>query len=177
MGWKDRLDVMRWMAVADSLFRDSTGTTRQIVHGISMGAATTMCISGENTPSYVKCFVEDCGYTSVWDEFHYEIGVMYGLPDFPLMYTTSMLCKLRYGWTFGEASALKQVKKCHKPMLFIHGDKDDFVPTSMIYPLYAAKPQPKELYIAKGSAHARSYYDHKAEYTSRVTKFVSRYIR
>jgi hypothetical protein len=177
MGWKDRLDVMRWMAVADSMFRDSTGTSRQVVHGISMGAATTMCISGENTPAYVRCFVEDCGYTSVWDEFHYEVGQMFGLSDFPLMYTTSLLCKLRYGWTFGEASPLSQVKKCHQPMLFIHGDKDDFVPSWMVHPLYAAKPQPKELYISKGSVHAHSYNDHKAEYTARVTRFVSHYIR
>lgn len=66
------------------------------------------------------------------------------------MYTTSALCKLMYGWSFGEASALKQVAKCHKPMLFIHGSKDTFVPTDMVYPLYEAKPQPKQLWIARG---------------------------
>lgn len=177
MGWKDRFDVMRWMAIADTLFRDSTGTTRQVLHGVSMGGATTMYVSGERTPAYVKCFVEDCGYSSVWDEFHYELGEKFGLPDFPFMYTTSALCKLRYGWTFGEASAISKVKKCHKPMLFIHGDNDDFVPSWMVNPLYAAKPQPKELFIGKGSTHAHSYRDHKAEYTKRVKNFVSKYIK
>jgi fermentation-respiration switch protein FrsA (DUF1100 family) len=176
MGWKDRFDVIHWMAVADKMFRDSTGTTQQVLHGISMGGATTMCVSGEKTPSYVKCFVEDCGYTSVRDEFHYELGEMFGLPDFPLMYTTSLLCKMKYGWSFGEASALNQVKKCHKPMLFIHGDNDDFVPSWMVHPLYAAKPQPKELFIGKGSAHAKTYEDHKVEYITHVKEFVSRYI-
>ena len=31
------------------------------------------------------------------------------LSEFPLMFTTSLLCKLRYGWSFGEASAINEV--------------------------------------------------------------------
>lgn len=176
MGWKDRKDVLHWCAVADSLFADSTGHTRQVLHGVSMGAATVMCVSGEKTPAYIKCFVEDCGYTSVWDEFKYEVGKMFGLPAFPLMYTTSALCKLCHGWTFGEASPLRQVAKCHKPMLFIHGDNDDFVPSWMVHPLYKAKPQPKELYIGHGSSHAQSYHDHKKAYIALVHQFAGKFI-
>ncbi len=173
MGWKDRLDVLRWMAVADTLFG---GHTHQVVHGISMGAATTMMVSGEKE-SYARCFVEDCGYTSAWDEFGYELQSMFGLPKFPLLYTASALCKLRYGWSFGEASALKQVAKCHKPMLFIHGGNDTYVPTRMVYPLYQAKPSPKELWIVPGVEHALSYKTHRVEYTRRVKEFTRKYIR
>lgn len=176
MGWKERHDVLRWMAIADSLFRNSTGHSEQVVHGISMGAALTMCIAGENTPGYVKCFVEDCGYTSAWDEFKNELKTQFGLPPFPLLYTASALNKLLYGWSFGEASPLTQVAKCKKPMLFIHGDRDTYVRTDMVYPLYKAKPQPKQLWIAKGSRHAQSYRDHRQAYTEIVKKFVSRYI-
>lgn len=176
MGWKDRLDVMRWMNLAPQMFCTATDTARIVVHGVSMGAATTMCVSGEKTPDAVRCFVEDCGYTSVWDEFEGELRNQFSLPAFPLLYTSDALCYLRYGWTFGEASPLRQVAKCHKPMLFIHGSADKFVPTAMVHPLYAAKPGPKALWIAPGSAHARSYKDHRDEYTSRVTQFVSRYM-
>ena len=91
MGWKDRLDVMRWMDVANSIFG---GKTEMVVHGISMGAATTMMISGEQSAPYVKCFVEDCGYTSVWDEFKQELKSKFNLPSFPLMNATSMPRKL-----------------------------------------------------------------------------------
>lgn len=74
MGWKDRWDVIRWSEIANEIFKvkgeeRKVKNTRQVIHGISMGAATTMAVSGEKTPDYVKCFVEDCGYTSVWDEF------------------------------------------------------------------------------------------------------------
>ena len=44
MGWLDRLDVLRWMEAADTLFG---GNTQMVVHGISMGAATTMMVAGE----------------------------------------------------------------------------------------------------------------------------------
>lgn len=173
MGWKDRLDVLRWMDVANGLFG---GRTRMVVHGISMGAATTMMVSGEPQRPYVKCFVEDCGYTSVWDEFRKELREQFSLPAFPLLYTASWLCDLKYGWSFREASALRQVAKCELPMLFIHGDADDFVPTRMVYPLYEAKPGEKELWVVPGAAHAMSYRDNRAEYTRRVAEFVGRYV-
>ena len=150
MGWKDRLDVLRWMDVANGLFG---GCTRMVVHGISMGAATTMM-----------------------DEFRKELREQFSLPAFPLLYTASWLCDLKYGWSFREASALRQVAKCELPMLFIHGDADDFVPTRMVYPLYEAKPGEKELWVVPGAAHAMSYRDNRAEYTRRVAEFVGRYV-
>ena len=175
MGWKDRIDVLKWIEMAPKTFGISADSMRLVVHGISMGAATTMCVSGEDTPKYVRCFVEDCGYTNAWDEFKHELRGRYSLPAFPLLYTASWLTKIKYGWSFKEASPLKQVAKCKKPMLFIHGSKDTFVPTSMVYPLYDAKPQPKELWIAPGSGHAFAYRDHRKEYIRKVEAFVNRY--
>ena len=174
MGWKDRLDVLRWMDIADDIYGRNT---RMVVHGISMGAATTMMVSGEEQKPFVKCFVEDCGYTSVWDEFSHELKGQFGLPPFPLLYTASWLCNAKYGWNFKEASSLNQVKKCKLPMLFIHGDADTYVPTWMVYPLYEAKSEPKELWLVPGATHAMSYKDYPQEYTQRVKNFVGKYIR
>lgn len=173
MGWKDRLDVMRWIDVAKGIFGDST---RMVVHGISMGAATTMMLSGEKLPANVKCFVEDCGYTSVWDEFSQELKLRFNLPEFPLMYSTSMLCNIKYGWTFQEASPLNQVKKCQLPMFFIHGDADTYVPTWMVYPLYEAKPAPKDLWIVHGAEHAKSYKQNRRMYLTKVKAFIDTYL-
>jgi fermentation-respiration switch protein FrsA (DUF1100 family) len=173
MGWKDRLDVLQWMDIANKIYG---GQTQMVVHGISMGAATTLCVSGEPQQPYVKCFVEDCGYTSVWQQFEKELKEMFGLPPFPLLYAASALCEPRYGWNFREASPLKQVAKCRLPMLFIHGDADKYVPTWMVYPLYEAKPEPKELWIVPDAAHAVSYKENRDEYTRRVLRFVEQYI-
>ncbi len=40
-------------------------------------------------------------------------------------------------------------------MLFIHGDADSYVPTWMVYPLYEAKSEPKELMDCTGSCTCR----------------------
>lgn len=173
MGWLDRWDALRWMGVANEVFG---GSTQMVVHGISMGASTTMMLSGERQADYVRCFVEDCGYTSVWEEFAYQLGLMYGLPSFPLMDVANLICRWRYGWALDEASALEQLRRARLPMLFIHGDQDHFVPTSMVYSLFEAKAEPKELWIVPEAAHAMSYRDHPDEYTARVGAFVSRYI-
>ena len=173
MGWFDRHDVHRWIDVVPTLFGDSATI---VVHGISMGAATTMMLSGDTLPSRVRTFVEDCGYTSVWEQFSKELKEQFGLPAFPLLHTASALCQWRHGWNFGEASSLEQVKKCRLPMLFIHGSDDKFVPTEMVHTLHRAKPGAKDLWIAPKSLHAMSYHDHPQEYTERIRAWVDRYL-
>ena len=168
MGWHDRLDILQWMEIAHNQW----GADTIIVHGVSMGAATAMNVAGETMPSWLKSirFIEDCGYTSVWDEFGYQLRQEFGLPAFPLLYTTSLLCKLKYGWSFGEASSLNKIQHSPHPMLFIHGDSDDFVPTFMVHQLYRVKPQPKRLWITKGAQHALSYTDYPEDYARQIKK-------
>ena len=157
MGWKDRLDVLRWMEVANELFAPEGSQTRMVVHGISMGAATTVCVSGEPQPPFVNCFVEDCGYTSVWDIFSSELKLRFGLPEFPILYTASATARAKAGYGFKEASALQQVQNCEKPMLFIHGTADDFIPYEMMGTLYNAKPGTnKATLTAEGAGHGEA---------------------
>lgn len=172
MGWKDRLDVIRWTQVAHELFADST----MVLHGISMGAATVMMVSGETLPAYIRAFVADCGYTSVWEQFAKELKSQFGLPAFPLLNIASGICDLRFGWNFKEASAIGQITRNERPTLFIHGDRDDYVPTEMVYRLFEAKKQGvKELWIAPDTDHAHAYRNHPAEYTSLVRAFLDSY--
>lgn len=178
MGWKDRLDVLMWMEEAVRLFGEDT---QLVVHGISMGAATTMCVAGElsSRPEllpHVKCFVEDCGYTSVWDEFRNELKQRYSLPAFPLLHIADLLCRVEYGWGFRQASPLEQVKKNSLPMMFIHGEADTFVPTWMVYPLHDACTAPSELWTLPGVAHALAYRENPGEYAQRIREFTARYV-
>ena len=61
-------------------------------------------------------------------------------------------------------------------MLFIHGGKDNFVPTKMVYQNYHATNGPKELWIAKSVAHARSFETYPYEYKMRINKFLNKYM-
>lgn len=174
MGWNDRLDIKRWITdVAPKIFGD---TIRMVVHGVSMGAATTMMLSGDaDVPHNVIAYIEDCGYTSVNEQFSKELSERFNLPQWPLIPIASQLCQWRYGWNFYEASALKQVSKCKRPMLFIHGSADKFVPTHMVYSLYKVKPTPKTLWVAPNAEHAHSYLLYPKTYTHKVLLFLTQY--
>ena len=171
MGWYDRLDVEKWAEVAHNIFKDDF----MVVHGVSMGAATTMMMSGDELPAYIRAFVEDCGYASVWDQFKANLKQTFHLPPFPILTSANIVCKNRYGWSFKEASSMAQLAKCERPMLFIHGDADDFVPFSHLQMNYDAKVKGyKEMWVAPGAVHANSYAKHPEEYTRRVKNFLEK---
>ena len=79
---------------------------------------------------------------------------------------------MKYGWSFSEASPQEQVRRCPYPMLFIHGDADDFVPSPMVHPLYEAKQGEKQLWITRGTIHAKSFSNYPEEYARRVLEFI-----
>lgn len=173
MGWLDRKDILKWI----DWIIEKDDRSQIVIQGVSMGAATTMMVSGEQTPDNVKAFVEDCGYTSVWDIFSSELKLRFHLPDFPILYAASFFTKIRAGYTFGEGSALEQVKKCTKPMIFIHGTTDDFVPFYMQKILYDAKPgDNKLLLIAANAGHTQSKYVLGEVYWNTIFDFLSNYI-
>ncbi len=168
MGWLDRRDVLRWIDYI--IQRDAEAQI--ILHGVSMGGATVMMVSGEELSPHVKGIVEDCGYTSVWDIFSDELSYLFHLPDFPVLYAASMMCKIRAGYSFGEASALKQVAKSQTPILFIHGSEDNFVHTEMVYKLYEACNSQKELLVVDGAGHGQSYVKDPELYFQTVFDFI-----
>ena len=172
-GWVDRKDYLKWI---DYVIK-KTGPDAQIVlHGVSMGGATVLMTSGENLPSNVKAIVSDCAYTSVKDELSYQMKRMYGLPSFPLLNVTSLITKAKAGFSFEEASALKQVKKSKTPTLFIHGGNDEFVPTGMVNRLFDACNSEKELFIVPGAGHGAALNADPDGYIAKVKDFTEKYI-
>ena len=122
-------------------------------------------------------FVEDCGYTSVWDIFSNELKLRFGLPEFPVLYSASALSSVKARYSFKEASALKQVASCEKPRMFIHGTADDFIPYEMMDTLYQAKPgDNKTSLTAEGAGHGEAMYVLGDAYWESVFSFLGQYM-
>ena len=171
MGWRERFDIVDWIG-----YINNTQTNAKIVlHGVSMGAATVMMTTGERLPKNVICAIEDCGYTSVYDAYSYNIPKMMHLPAFPSIDIFRNAIKKRVGFDIKEASALKQVKKSKTPILFIHGDEDTVVPVSMAKKLYATANCEKELLVTKGANHEMSALMYPDLYWGKVWKFIEKY--
>lgn len=173
MGWLERADILGWI---DTLV-ESDPDAQIMLFGVSMGGATVMMASGEDLPDNVKCIVEDCGYSSVMDEFSVQIEQMFGLPRFPLLYSADLICRIRAGYGFSEASAVKQLKKAEVPMLFIHGEEDTFVPYEMLDVVYEACASPvKEKLSIPGAAHGVAAWVDPEGYWTAIRDFVGRFM-
>ncbi len=173
-GWHDRKDMLQWI---DLLLNKNGKDEHILLYGVSMGGATVLMTSGEELPDNVKCIIADCAYSSVTGILDHQMKRMFKLPSFPIMNFTSLICRLRAGYSFKEASALKQVKKSQLPILFIHGSEDRFVPTHMVYELYEAAACPKELLVIEGAAHGTSFWKNPQDYKAAVEAFLEKYMK
>ena len=172
MGWKDRLDIISWI----NFIIKENPNAEIVLHGTSMGAATVLMTSGENLPSNVKAIVADCAYTSAWDEFSYQLETYLKVPSSYILNVTNMVTKLKAGYSLKEASALECVKKATVPILYIHGDKDKFVPYSMMDKLYDATISPKEKLTIEGGEHANSDLVSPFLYWLTLEDFLNQYV-
>lgn len=172
MGWLDRLDLLKWIEYLIQEYEN----IKIILYGISMGAATVMMTSGEKLPNNVKAIIEDCGYTSVWEEFSGKLKTLFHLPQFPTLYYANLITKLKAGYSLKKASSIKQIKKSVTPTLFIHGDKDKFVPFNMLDKLYNSANCEKEKLIIQNAGHAEAQDINPEKYWRTVKKFIKRYI-
>lgn len=169
-GWHDRLDMTDWI----QYLIDEDKAEEIILHGNSMGAAVVLMTSGENLPVEVKGIIADSSYSTVEEELKHQLKHIYNLPSFPLLNVTSLLTKVRAGYTFKEASAIKQVAKNTDPLLIIHGDNDDLVPTDMGHQIYEAAGGEKELWIVPDAGHTKAFDVATEEYHERVEAFITR---
>lgn len=170
MGWIEKEDMQAWIAWV--LQKDKLASI--VLHGNSMGAATVLMLSGDKTPEQVKAFVSDSAYTSVWAIFASELKLRFKLPEFPLMYFADVIADFKAGYRFSQASAVEQVKKSTKPILFIHGVKDNFVPYAMLSELTAAKVRGKKQVLTSANAgHVEALYDLEKDYFQTVFAFLN----
>lgn len=172
-GWPDRLDLMDWT----QLLVDKLGPDTQIAyHGLSMGAATVLMASGEELPRQVKAIIADSPYASVYQLFSYQMNRMFYLPAFPLLDSTSLLTKIRAGYSFREANALKAVEKTTVPILYIHGESDTFVPTKLTKELFQHTASDAELLLVPNANHGESFALATEEYKRTMDDFLEQYI-
>lgn len=176
-GWPERYDIRKW---TNKLIKKNGQNSQVVIFGVSMGGATTMMTSGIQMPKQVKAYIEDCGYSSLNAELNYEAGNLYGIPKViraPLIGTLSLINRGMNGFFTSEASSVNSLYHNTRPMLFIHGSNDHFVPTDMVYSNYKATRGPKQLWIVKGASHASSFKHSPTAYRQHVKTFLNKYVK
>ena len=116
--------------------------------------------------------VSDCAFTSPKEVFSHVLKTMYHLPTFPVIPGADVVNRIFAGYGMDECNAKREVEKATVPILFIHGDKDTFVPTRMCKEIYECCASPKKLLIVEGAAHGESYYKDTEAYEAALDDFL-----
>ena len=168
MGILERRDCLAWV---DFLVKKFGPDVKIMLTGISMGAATVVMAGGEELPENVVAILADCGYTSPKEIMQKVIREM-GLPpklSFPFVRMGAIL--------FGhfdpvETSPEEAIQKCKVPVIFFHGETDDFVPCDMSRKLYDLCPTKKAIMTVPGAGHGLSYALQPKEYRKFLNEFL-----
>lgn len=172
MGFHDKTMGVDWINYLTEEYPDC----EIVIHGESMGAATTMLITGESLPENVKCAVSDCGYSNVNDEYTHVAKNQITPLLVPLLPAISKYSELRGNLNFKKCSPRDAVAHSVTPTLFVHGEKDDFVPFEMLNEVYSACSAEKDYFTVKQAAHAQSSTIAPKQYWTNVFEFVKKYI-
>ena len=172
MGWYEKDDVVRWINYINNMDHEA----RIVLYGVSMGAATVMLTLGENLPDNVVCAVEDCGYSSLWEEYVYQCRSTVHYPIFVLV-CGDVVTRLRLGFSYSKVNCKKALARSRTPILMIHGTEDTFVPFSMLQKNYDAAACEKQMLAVEGATHARSSSKDPELYWNTFFEFVDRHLQ
>ena len=168
MGYTDRLDILNWI----KHITNQDSAAKIILHGHSMGAATTLFTAGENPNNLVGC-ISDSAYTSVYEVFRLQIKKIYNLSGHALLNTVNILFGHRKeGYYLKKGNVVEYTKRIKVPVLFIHGKRDDLLPVSMCDELYNACNSKKEKVLIDNCGHAQGDLEDYDLYIKIIDKFL-----
>lgn len=145
------------------------------LHGVSMGANAVMMSAKFGLDESVKGIIEDCGFTSGYEQMCHVCKAKFHIPSFVLMPIVRLFVKIMVKYDCKKENTIEALTHTNIPILFIHGDSDNYVPTWMTLKNYELYEGPKELMIVKGAAHAKSYRTDRNAYVNKVIDFCYRY--
>ena len=152
-GIREHRDCLVWV---DFMVKHFGPDVKIILTGISMGASTVLMAGGCDLPENVIGILADCGYSTARDIIQIVIKKM-GLPvklSYPFV---KLGARLFGGFDLEETSPVEMLKKCKVPVIFFHGESDDFVPCDMSRVNFEACASRKQLVTVPGAGHGLSY--------------------
>ncbi len=152
-GIKEHRDCIAWI---DFMVQHFGPDVKIILTGISMGASTVLMAAASPLPPQVKGVLADCGFTTA-KAIMQKVMKQIHLPP-KLVYPFVRLGAILFGKFDPEQfSALEAVKRATVPVIFFHGETDNFVPCEMSKENFEACASRKMLITIPGAGHGLSY--------------------
>lgn len=168
----EKFDCHDWI---NEVIRLKGPDSKIFLSGMSMGAATVLMATELGLPSQVKGIISDCGFTSGYDIVKLTTkGINRHIPLF-IVDCINFFCRIFAGFDLKEGNTLNAMQVCDKPVLFIHGTHDTFVPCEMTMRNYATCVSKKELLTVRGAEHGMSYLLEEERCKATLKAFVEKY--
>ena len=166
-GINERKDCLTWV---DFMTQHFGADVKIILTGISMGAATVVMAAGEDLPPNVIGVLADCGYTSPKEIICKVVKDMGIAPK--LAYPFVKLGARLFGrFDLEQTSPVEAVARAKVPVIFFHGEDDDFVPCDMSRAVYDACPTRKHLQTVPGAGHGLAFPKDQETYLKVLKEF------
>jgi fermentation-respiration switch protein FrsA (DUF1100 family) len=166
-GINEYKDCLKWIDFAVQKFGEDC---KLILTGISMGAATVLTAAGENLPKNVIGVLADCPFSSAKEIIQKVITDM-RLPAKIVYPFVKLGAKIFGKFDLEENSPMQAMSSCQVPVIFLHGDADDFVPWQMSVKLHEACQSKKKLVLIKGAPHGLAYPKDERGYLQAIKDF------
>ena len=147
-------DCLKWLEFMDQRFGPDA---KIILTGISMGAATVMMAADKDLPKTVIGILADCGYSSPKAVIQSVIRDQMHLPPTLCYPFVKLAARLFGGFDLEETSPVEALKNAKVPVIFFHGESDDFVPCHMSRDCYEACTSRKQLVTIPNAGHGLAY--------------------
>lgn len=166
-GVNEHRDCLAWVDFVVSNFGNDV---KIILTGISMGASTVLKASGKELPPNVVGVLADCGFHSAKDVICSVAENMH-LPSRVLYPFVKLGAKLFGRFDLEELTPVESLKNCKIPVLFFHGEGDDYVPSYMSRINYASCASRKKLVLIPGAGHGLSFPVDPERYVREMDEF------
>lgn len=141
------------------------------LHGESLGAASSIQALGL-THEFTFC-IADCGFSNLSELLIYQAMWRMHLPGW-VVHIASGFLRIIYHYSFYQVNPIQALPHNQTPVLFIHGENDDFIPSSNSKKMFEATTCQKGLIYFPGAKHAESYESDPVRYEEMVASFLGK---
>ncbi len=140
------------------------------IQGESLGSATSVAVLKYHPD--IRFVVADCGFSEIASVMRAGLRSMH-LPGV-LVHAASLCARIRYGYSYRQMRPIDSLADNQVPILFIHGEKDDFILPAHSRRMAEATRGYQEVRLIPGAGHAASILTDPAAYKAYVTGFLKK---
>lgn len=165
MGYREAKDLNNLISVIKSLYGPDIEIS---LHGVSMGAVTALLLTQYRQD--IQWIVADCPFCSL-DDFMRTV-IKPHQPVWTIYWLIKLMNQMKFHFDMKDVNVMEVVKNNHVPVLFIHGEKDDFIPLYNQERIANNQKGFKEIVQFPNAGHGQSFDSDPALYKEKVSNFI-----